>query len=369
MKVKPWPRSLRKSLSRLTSGSRIVSPEDDAAGLSQSAILHNESLRDKAASQVLQNGISFLQAKDGYLQKVQKALDRMSELSVMALDATKTNTDRSNYNSEFQTLTEFINDIGGKSFNGKSLLYSAYEVVDTGSPITWTAAKADAISKGGNLATISSPGEQNYIIEQLGGSFAPGTEVWIGLTDEASEGDFKWITGESFLYSNWDSSTGEPNDAGGEDYATLRQSTLKWNDYPDNGYNAVRSYILEKPSNLIINGEGDTVDLPSGGIPYLTDTLSTTLAAQTALTHVKSSIEEIARQRGAVGAILQRVQSEDDSLSIKTQNLDSSVSRIRDTDIAKESMNFARQSILVQSGTAMQAQANTLPRSVLKLLG
>jgi flagellin len=357
--------ALSKSLARLSSGSKIVSPEDDAAGLSQSAKLHNESMRHNAAHQILENGISFLQTKDGFLQKVQKSLDRMSELSVLALDATKTDTDRSNYNSEFQTLINFINDIGGKSFNGKSLFYSEYTLVDSGSPITWTAAKAAAEAAGGHLATITSPGEQNLIAAQLGGTISQN--VWLGATDEVTEGEFKWVTGEAFLYTNWLS--GQPDNSSNEDYVDMvAGSNAEWNDLPDSvGF--VDSYLMEKGPSLVINGDADTIALPTDGIPYLTDTLSTTSAAQTALTNVKSAVEGVARARANVGALLQRVQAESGTVSITAQNLDAAVSRITDTDVAEESTNFARLSILTQSGTAVLAQANSLPQSVLRLLG
>jgi flagellin len=358
--------ALSKSLARLSSGSKIVSPEDDSAGLAQSIKLSNQSLRDNAAHQVLENGISFLQTKDGFLQKVQKGLDRMSELSVLAQDATKTDNDRSNYNAEFQTLISFINDIGTKDFNGKSLFYSEYSLVSTGSDITWSAANAAAEAAGGHLATITSPGEQSFLAAQLGGTVSEA--AWIGATDEVTEGTFEWVTGEAFLYNNWN--TGEPNDAGGnEDYVQLLPGTNgKWNDLPDS-YAGLQAYVLEKGSSLVINGDADTIDLPSEGIPYLTDTLATTSAAQTALTNVKNAIENIARARGTVGAILQRVQAESETVSIAAQNLDAAVSRIRDVDVAEESTNFARQSILTQSGTTMLAQANLMPQSVLRLLG
>lgn len=359
--------ALRKSLARLSSGSKIISPEDDAAGLAQSSKLANQSLRDRAANKVLENGISFLQTKDGFLQKVQKALDRMSELSMLALDVTKTDTDRSNYNTEFQNLIGYINDIGTKEFNGKSLFYSNYELVNAGGAITWAAAKAAAEAAGGHLATITSPGEQARIAQQLGGTVA--NNAWIGATDEASEGQFRWITGEAFLYANWN--TGEPNNAGGnEDYVHLLNGTNGlWNDVPGALGDNIGYYLLEKPPELMINGDGDTIDLSTSGVPYLTDTVSSLTSARTALTNVKSAIEEIARQRGTVGALLTRVQAESEALSIKDENLDAAVSRIRDANVAIESTTYARQQILTQSGAAMLAQANLLPQSVLRLLG
>ena len=87
---------LAKSLARLSSGSKIVSPEDDAAGLAQSIRFEAQIHRNNAVRANVGNAVSFVQTQDGFLQKVQSALDRMSELSVLSQDITKTNTDRSN---------------------------------------------------------------------------------------------------------------------------------------------------------------------------------------------------------------------------------------------------------------------------------
>ena len=112
---------LQKSLARLSSGSRIVSPEDDAAGLAQSIKFQAQINRNSAANTNVNNAISFSQTQDGFLQKVQVALDRMSELSVLAQDTTKTTADLSNYTAEFTQLQNYVSDISNKTFNAVSL--------------------------------------------------------------------------------------------------------------------------------------------------------------------------------------------------------------------------------------------------------
>ena len=120
---------LSQSLARLSSGSKITSPEDDAAGLAQVIRFEAQMNRNSAVRANLGNATSFSQTQDGFLQKVQVALDRMSELSVLSQDVTKTNTDRSNYSVEFTQLQNYISDIGTKSFNGVTLFTSAGEAV------------------------------------------------------------------------------------------------------------------------------------------------------------------------------------------------------------------------------------------------
>lgn len=112
---------LAKSLARLSSGSKIVSPEDDAAGLAVSTRFDAQINRIGAAKANVGNAISFAQTQDGFLKKVSKALDRMSELSILSQDVTKSDADRALYNSEFTTLGAFITDSAGKEFNGVAL--------------------------------------------------------------------------------------------------------------------------------------------------------------------------------------------------------------------------------------------------------
>ena len=112
---------LAKSLNRLSSGSKINSPEDDAAGLAVSMRFDAQSNRIAAAKANIGNAISFNQTQDGFLKKVSKALDRMSELAVLSQDATKTDDDRALYNAEFTTLGEYIDEVATKEFNGVAL--------------------------------------------------------------------------------------------------------------------------------------------------------------------------------------------------------------------------------------------------------
>ena len=112
---------LNRSLARLSSGSKITSPQDDAAGLAVSTRFEAQISRTNAASNNFANAISFTQTQDGFLKKVSKALDRMSELSILAQDITKSDADRALYDQEFQNLGTFVTDSASKDFNGVSL--------------------------------------------------------------------------------------------------------------------------------------------------------------------------------------------------------------------------------------------------------
>ncbi len=116
--------NLSASLARLSSGSKIVNPSDDSAGLAVSMKLGATIARTNAAQNNVNNAISFNQTQDGYLQQVNTALTRMSELTVSAQDVTKTTSDRALYQQEFATLQSYVKDVATKDFNGVSLFTS-----------------------------------------------------------------------------------------------------------------------------------------------------------------------------------------------------------------------------------------------------
>ena len=242
---------LNKALSRLASGSKIVSPADDAAGLAVASKFDAQISRNRGVQNNLTSALSFSQTQDGFLQKVGKALDRMSELATLALDTTKSTSDITNYNTEFTDLKSYISDIGTKKFNGVTLF-------------------------DGNALAITKDSD--------GGTWS------------------------------------------------LNASSL------------------------------NAVDITS--VIASAFAVSSTSAVST----ISTAIENVATHRAKVGANIQRIQFTQDQISILNENLQTSVSRIKDVDVANESTQFARYNILVQSGTAMLAQANMLPQHALRLI-
>ena len=244
---------LAKSLSRLSSGSKITSASDDAAGLAVSTNMNAIVNRLNAAKGNVASAVSFAQTQDGLLAKVGSALDRMSELSILSQDATKTNQDRGFYDKEFQTLAAYVTSTATKDFNGVSLFSAAAMAVT---------------------------------IDSEGSTFNMGA-VNMGAA----------------------------------------------------------AYTSATASNV-----------------------GTTTAATAALTAIKAAISQLTADRATVGANESRLNYTSDQLMVNAQNLTAASSQIQDVDVAQESTQYARENILVQSGTAMLAQANQLPNSVLKLL-
>jgi flagellin len=172
---------LSKSLARLSSGSKIVSPEDDAAGLAVAMRFDAQINRTRAAISNVGNAISFSQTREGFLQKIAKALDRMSELAILAQDVTKTDTDRALYNSEFQTLGGYIGSVAGKDFNGVSLFSStALTVTADGDTGTFSMSGIDIGASAYTTATGSN-------VSTTGGAATALTNVKSAITQLATD--------------------------------------------------------------------------------------------------------------------------------------------------------------------------------------
>jgi hypothetical protein len=126
------------------------------------------------------------------------------------------------YRRTNQTITGFTNQ---QNYNGHSYYRS------TGAA-TWTTARTNCANMGGHLVTITTSGEQSFL-------YALWPSGWIGLTDEVTEGTWRWVTGETYSYTNWNN--GEPNNSGNEDYVQF-VSNGRWNDLNNNSNLA---YVLE----------------------------------------------------------------------------------------------------------------------------
>ena len=126
--------ALKKSLNRLSSGSRIVQPVDDAGGLAVSMKLESSIVRLSGAEKNIQNAQSFLEVQDGVLTSASKILNRMVELKGLSSDVMKNSSDQENYNREFQDLQMQMFDLASLTFNGVSLFATKD---DTGNDLTF----------------------------------------------------------------------------------------------------------------------------------------------------------------------------------------------------------------------------------------
>ena len=172
---------LNESLAMLSSGSKIVNPSDDPAGLAESISLNAQIGQTQAANDNVSNAVSYLQTQDGYLQQVGSALDQMSTLAVEAQDVTKTNAQRADYQDEYNTLSGYITDTGTKDFNGVSLFGGTTLAVTTdGNGTTFN-------MTGINLSASAYSGATAADISTTTGAVAALTAVTSAITQLATD--------------------------------------------------------------------------------------------------------------------------------------------------------------------------------------
>ena len=151
--------SLQKSLTRLSSGSRITQPADDAGGLAVSMKLSGTISRLSGVEKNIDNAISFLQVQDGVLQSSGKILDRMAELKALSQDVLKNDSDIANYNAEFKNLQVQLYQMSETTFNGVSL----FATTNSSGSVTFnTAGSGNTVSiftsatgEGGSIVSIN----------------------------------------------------------------------------------------------------------------------------------------------------------------------------------------------------------------------
>lgn len=156
---------LQKSLNRLSSGSRIVSPADDAGGLAVSMKLSAAARRSGAAATNVSNAVSLLQTQDGVLQVAGKVLSRIGELKTLYGDPTKNVSDRANYDAEFAGLQAQLVALSSETFNGETLFGATARTVpvseDGASTVTLAARDLSASSTGVGAVTAGSVTDLN----------------------------------------------------------------------------------------------------------------------------------------------------------------------------------------------------------------
>ena len=175
---------LQASLKRLSSGSRIANPTDDAGGLAVSMRLSAQINRTQGAINNVNNAMSFVQVQDGALQTVGNIVDRMSELRALADDVTKNTSDKDNYNTEFQQLRQQLDNIVSEKFNGVSLFNAGNGDGTFGSTLPSTSQLTVFASEAGtNGATISLGKLALASALNVRGAEAAGTDIVTNFSD------------------------------------------------------------------------------------------------------------------------------------------------------------------------------------------
>ena len=351
---------LNTSLQRLSSGLRINSAKDDAAGLAIASRFTSQIRGLDVASRNANDGISLAQTAEGALGEVTNNLQRIRELAVQSRNATNSSTDRAALNTEAQQLKAEIDRVASTtSFNGTKLLdgsftNKAFQVGANAGETISVSSIVDASSA--NLGTytraeVTGVAATTFTAIADGGVTVNGTSVGaIAVASSASEraGGFR-------------DAVNSVSDTTGV-YAINETATTT---------------TLVSTSNIVLAGAsataalvgiaaGTTTSASSTGFASLD--LSTTGGADTALSSIDAALAAVNTTRANLGAIQNRFSSVVANIATQSENLSASRSRIQDADFAKETAALTRGQILQQAGTAILSQANSAPQGVLALL-
>lgn len=346
-----------KSLEKLSSGYRINRAGDDAAGLAISEKMRGQIRGLNMASKNAQDGISLIQTAEGALTETHAILQRMRELVNQAANDTNQSEDRDAVKEELSQLESEIDRIAGQTeFNGKKLLNGSFG-------IQLDDASTNAVGANGIIAVDVSGAKtsETYTLTGVAGKLTladskGNTQVLEGLTDDFT-GTLNFDKlGVKLEVKNFQGATGVTFTAGTDDtIATSATAEAKFQIGANEGQNLGLSI-----GDMSANGLGVT---------GINAKVSNHDDATAALTTLDTAIKNVSTQRSKLGAAQNRLEHTIKNLDTSSENLQAAESRIRDVDMAKEMMEFTKQNILQQAATAMLAQANMAPQTVLKLLG
>ena len=370
-----------RAVSRLSSGLRITSAADDAAGLSISEKLKAQVLGLSQAMRNSQDGISLVQTAEGALGEVSSLLHRIRELAVQAANGTLSTNDLQAIADEAVVLRDEINRIAQQTeFNGISLLdgglvtaiAGASEVdvgvqVGTLSGMVFSAVDVGSAS-GTSQFTLSASGTTLTLRGTLGGTASSQSLTVAAMATGGTQ---------SFNFSQFGV---QFTIAGTQSDATLLTANLgnnTSNDLVQTG--AGGSLTLQVGAN---NGQTMSVSIADaqasgigngGGHASLNAAVTAFDASESAeaanlMQSVDQAITDINNIRAGLGTAQNRLEHTIGNLGVGVENLSASASRIRDADIAAETVDFVKAQILQQAGVAVLAQANSAPQSVLSLL-
>ncbi|MCC4635347.1 MULTISPECIES: flagellin [Xanthomonas] len=375
--------SMATSIQRLSSGLRINSAKDDAAGLAISERFTTQIRGLDVASRNANDGISLAQTAEGAMVEIGSNLQRIRELSVQSSNATNSGTDRDALNSEVKQLTAEIDRVANQTnFNGTKLLNGDFSGAlfqvgaDAGQTIGINSivdANVDSLGKANFAAAVSAAGV-------TGTATASGSVSGISLSFNDASGAAKSVTIADVKVASGDTAAdvnkkvaaaiNDKLDQTGM-YASIKSDGTVQIESLKAGQDFTSLTAGTSSATGITVGAGITTASAASGSTASTLSsldISTFSGSQKALEIVDKALTAVNSSRADMGAVQNRFTSTIANLSATSENLSASRSRIRDTDYAKETAELTRTQILQQAGTAMLAQAKSVPQNVLSLL-
>ena len=355
--------SLATSMQRLSSGLRINSAKDDAAGLAISERMTTQVRGLNQAARNANDGISLAQTAEGALGQVSDNLQRIRELAVQSSNSTNTATDRAAMQKEVAQLQSEVQRVATQTqFNGTNLLDGSF--TSKSFQVGANAGQSINVNSIANVQTANL-GSAKFA-EAIGTAALDATSTTTGLTingvaiaDVAVPASGATAAGQQ---SSIVSAINDKSDQTGvfasvDGTGVLKLSSLK----------AATDITVVPGTSTNLNVTTATAASATAKTLSNVD-ISTFVGAQQALGIADASLNTVNSTRADLGAIQNRFSSVVANVQTSAENLTASRSRIQDADFAAETANLSRAQVLQQAGTAMVAQANQLPQGVLALL-
>jgi flagellin len=396
--------AMSKSLEKLSSGFRINRAADDAAGLSISEGLRSQIGGLKVAVRNAQDGVSVVQTAEGALTESHSILQRMRDLAVQSSNGgSQDSSAQGAADTEFQQLKNELDRISSTTkFGANVLLDGTYSSANTGSSTNTGAAALDNL--GQYRVSVGGGGTFDFTIPANSGGSGVAVSVAYGDMDHfdgdqiaahleaaiktaltgAGGGDATFANkvhvtsttvggtaaiqvkldglanGDSFTIGN------DSNDLVADIFTVGGAATTSTTAVAGTGTGLM---FQVGANNSAAEQISVTIgDMSSTGLQLTNTKVDTTAHANTAIDDLTTAIQTVSDQRANLGAYQNRFEHTINNLNVAVENLSASESRIRDTDMAQEMVQFTRNQILSQAGTAMLAQANQAPQSVMQLL-
>ena len=349
---------LQTSMQRLSSGLRINSAKDDAAGIAIASRMTSQVRGLSQAVRNANNAVSLVQTMEGGLDEIHNMLQRMRELAVQAADDSNTSTDRSSLNAEFQALKTEIDRIANSTkFNNQNVLNGGFgsSISNLGTNLSAANGIEDITSNGAAAGTYTltvaagtnsgkkltlTVGTQSQVIDDvavptgLNNTEVNFTALGVKVTINAQIQDIA-------ANNTFDVTSGSGTFQIGSDNALNNTISIS----------SVDARVSALSSNLV------TADI-------------TNLAnAQSSIDYVQTAINNVLTKKGDLGAINNRLEYTVANLNNIIENVSAARSRVMDADFAVETANMTKAMILQQAGISVLAQANQSPQQVLALLG
>ena len=408
-----------KSTEKLSSGYKINRAADDAAGLSISEKMRKQIKGLDRASTNAQDGVSCVQTAEGALTEVHSMLQRMNELAVQSANGTNSETDRKAIQDEVDQLSKEIDRVsettkfnetyllkGDNGSNGNTKAFAAGDAIGTVDGVTVKA-------KGTTAATLSDNGDVKIGTVQLVSSNADitiekadaansksanvtkvvsdGTNVTVTLKDGKEETDTVANIKTKYEINGTKKGTAiiskalkaETTNAeisgtytGNLDKLAVGADVNAKLAIGSAGTSALSSDTKALILNLHVGADSESTNkisiaidsMSAKGIGVNGLDVSTETGATNSIDTIKDAIQKVSSQRSSLGAVQNRLEHTINNLDNVVENTTSAESRIRDTDMAKEMVNYSKNNILAQAGQSMLAQANQSNQGVLSLL-